>query len=510
MKISKRTRLFLVAGASLGVVFGSVLTAFAAPATVSNVTSPTADGRYSAGGVISIYVQFSTTTMVVTGSPTLTLNSGGTAVYSSTSGSSTIFTYTVGAGQTSADLDYSATSSISLNGGTIKDGGAVDATTTLPVPGAAGSLGANKALVIDTTAPTENAFAVSTTTIAEAQAGGTFTVTSTFSEAMDSTVQPTITFSPNEVTAGTLTFSSQAWSSASSVFAVVYTIADANDIAPSVSVSVSGAKDVAGNTMTATTSAAMFSVDTVAPETVVMGPAGGNFPAGVAISVILSSSGSANIHYTTNGTTPTCITGSVYNGSSLTVTPPTTVKAVGCDASNNSSAVASYLFDTTTGGSGYVSGGSSVPPPAPVVIVPVVVTPTPSTPTITLAPVVAQGTTPQSTLNALMAQLKLLLAQAQQQGVSLPAGSSAYLSPTGKHLFMVPLKMGSRGADVTALQQFLSAYVPNVYPSKIVSGYYGSLTVQAVGLLQENQGIAQPGDPGYGAVGPKTRAFLNQ
>src|SRR5581483_114715 len=57
--------------------------------TVSSVTSSTAN---------------------VTGTPTLALNSGGSASYSSGTGTSTLtFAYTVGAGENAADLDYAAT-----------------------------------------------------------------------------------------------------------------------------------------------------------------------------------------------------------------------------------------------------------------------------------------------------------------------------------------------------------------------------------------------------------------
>src|SRR4029079_11214778 len=74
--------------------------------------------------------------------------------YASGSGTSSLtFTYTVQAGDMSSDLDYKATSSLALNSGSIKDAAGNDATLTLASPGAAGSLGANKAIVIDTTAP---------------------------------------------------------------------------------------------------------------------------------------------------------------------------------------------------------------------------------------------------------------------------------------------------------------------------------------------------------------------
>ncbi|MFO0910378.1 MAG: hypothetical protein U0794_18870 [Isosphaeraceae bacterium] len=55
--------------------------------------------------MIAITVGFSEN-VVVTGTPTLALNSGGTATYISGSGTSTLtFTATVASGQSSSDLD---------------------------------------------------------------------------------------------------------------------------------------------------------------------------------------------------------------------------------------------------------------------------------------------------------------------------------------------------------------------------------------------------------------------
>ena len=126
---------------------------------VQNVTSTTANGSYKAGDALSITVAFSKVVTVNTagGTPTLSLDSGGSAGYASGSGSTTlVFTYTIAAGQNSADLDYTSTSALALNGGTIRDstGSNLDAILTLSAPGASGSLGANKAIVVDTTAPT--------------------------------------------------------------------------------------------------------------------------------------------------------------------------------------------------------------------------------------------------------------------------------------------------------------------------------------------------------------------
>ena len=46
-----------------------------------------------------------------------------------------------------------------------------------------------------------------------------------------------------------------------------------------------------------------------------------------------------------------------------------------------------------------------------------------------------------------------------------------------------------------------------------ITGYYGSLTTRAVQLFQAKYGIISSGSPfttGYGFVGPKTRAKLNE
>jgi hypothetical protein len=124
------------------------------PARATGVNSSTANGSYTVGSVITITVSFNGT-VNVTGTPQLALNSGGTATFSGGSGSPTLtFTYAVAAGQNSNDLDYTSTTALSSNGGTIIDAGGHAATLTLPAPGAPGSLGANKSIVIDTTPPT--------------------------------------------------------------------------------------------------------------------------------------------------------------------------------------------------------------------------------------------------------------------------------------------------------------------------------------------------------------------
>ena len=126
-----------------------------APA-IQNVTSPHADGVFTVSEVIDIDVAFSQN-VVVTGTPSLDLNAGCTVDYTGGTGTATLtFTYTVGPGEMSGDLDYTAINALTLNGGAIRDAATntVDADLQLPVPGAAGSLGANKDIAIDTQAPT--------------------------------------------------------------------------------------------------------------------------------------------------------------------------------------------------------------------------------------------------------------------------------------------------------------------------------------------------------------------
>ena len=123
------------------------------PAGVSGVTASTANGTYKIGDVIDVQVNFHMP-VTVTGTPQLALNAGANAVYNSGTGtSSLVFKYTVASGNQTADLDYTSTTALALAGGTIKDALNNSATLTLPTPGTAGSLGANKNIVIDGIAP---------------------------------------------------------------------------------------------------------------------------------------------------------------------------------------------------------------------------------------------------------------------------------------------------------------------------------------------------------------------
>ncbi len=88
--------------------------------TATLVSSTVADGIFftMSANSIPIQVTYSEPTLV-NGTPTLSLNSGGSAYYSSGSGSSVLtFIYNTSSGESATDLDVS---SINLNGGTIVD-----------------------------------------------------------------------------------------------------------------------------------------------------------------------------------------------------------------------------------------------------------------------------------------------------------------------------------------------------------------------------------------------------
>lgn len=119
-----------------------------APSFVS-VTSPETDGTYSVANSLNIDVILSEPVTVSGGTPTLSLNTGGTAYFLSVTSSTIMrFGYIVGATHVNSDLDYSSTSALSLNSATISDSAANTATLSLPTPGSASSLGGQKNLDI--------------------------------------------------------------------------------------------------------------------------------------------------------------------------------------------------------------------------------------------------------------------------------------------------------------------------------------------------------------------------
>jgi hypothetical protein len=131
---------------------------------IAPVSSTAVNGIYGIGAVINLVVQFSETVFVNTtyGTPRLQLETGAIdryAIYTGGSGTNTLsFSYTVQAGDSSADLDQISSSALELNGGTIKDAAGNNANFSLAAPGGVGSLAANAAIVIATAPPNSHLF----------------------------------------------------------------------------------------------------------------------------------------------------------------------------------------------------------------------------------------------------------------------------------------------------------------------------------------------------------------
>jgi hypothetical protein len=119
---------------------------------------------------------------------------------------------------------------------------------------------------------------------------------------------------------------------------------------------------------------------------------------------------------------------------------------------------------------------------------------------------------PSGSTQATIAQLQDTIAYLESeiaalQGGAMTAGSCA--------AFTKNLYQGMNGsADVKCLQQFLASQGTNIYPSALVTGFFGNLTKQAVILFQEKYatdillpiGLSK----GTGFVGAATRAEINQ
>jgi uncharacterized repeat protein (TIGR02059 family) len=242
-------------------------------ATVSSVSASTANGTYKVGDTIAITVTF-TESVTVTGTPTLTLNAGGTASYASGSGTSTLtFNYTVGAGDSAADLDYSATNALALSGGTIKDGAGNNATLTLPTVGGGSSLGGQKNIVVDGIAPTLASDAVpSNGTYA---AGQDLDFTITYAEAVTVNTGGGTPYITLTLDTGGSVQAAYVSGSGTSTLTFRYTVAsgnaDADGITAASSVTLNGGtiRDAAGNDAATTgitfASTAAVLVDAVAP-----------------------------------------------------------------------------------------------------------------------------------------------------------------------------------------------------------------------------------------------------
>jgi hypothetical protein len=236
------------------------LTGPLAPA-VTSVSSSTVNGTYRIGDTVAVTVTFDAAVFVNTtgGTPSLTLETGTTdrtLNYVSGSGSDTLtFNYTVQAGDLSADLDYTSASALSLNGSTIRNALNFDAVLTLASPGAADSLGANKALVIDGVRPTAS-IVVADTALA---VGETSTVTITFNEAVSGLTTADFTVANGALSGLSSSNGGITWT------ATLTPTASVTDATNLVTLDNTGLTDTAGNAGSGTTDSNNYAIDTARP-----------------------------------------------------------------------------------------------------------------------------------------------------------------------------------------------------------------------------------------------------
>ncbi len=95
----------------------------------------------------------------------------------------------------------------------------------------------------------------------------------------------------------------------------------------------------------------------------------------------------------------------------------------------------------------------------------------------------------------------IVLALALALTVVAPAAASAQ---TAGYTFSTNLTVGSRGADVVALQSFLEAKGLLTIPAGTAKGYFGGMTKKALAAYQSMKGIT----PAAGYFGPITRAAV--
>ncbi len=331
--------------------------------TVTSVSSPLANGTYYVGQIVPVTVTFSEP-VSVTGTPRLTLSTGTPATtavnYSAGSGTATLsFYYTVVTGNTSADLDYSSTTALALNGGAIRDAALNNAVLTLAAPASAGSLGANKNIVISNATTSPRVTGVTSNVLDKAYtvvAGQLIDVRVTFTSAVTVTGTPQLMLATGAPASTAVNYSS---GSGTTTLVFNYTVA-AGNTSPDLDYTSFDALTLSGGTIVNAGVNATLTlpfpgaagslgankaivIDTTLPV-VTAAPGGGSYNS--TQSVVLSANESSTIFYTTNGTNPTLV--SPTYTSPISISANTALKYFARDAANNNSAIATqnYIIDS--------------------------------------------------------------------------------------------------------------------------------------------------------------------
>ncbi len=101
--------------------------------------------------------------------------------------------------------------------------------------------------------------------------------------------------------------------------------------------------------------------------------------------------------------------------------------------------------------------------------------------------------------------MKKFISVALVLALALSVVAPVATSAQSTYAFNMNLKLGSRGADVVALQSFLESKGLLTMPAGVAKGYFGGLTKSAVVAYQISKGVT----PTSGYFGPLTRAVAN-
>jgi hypothetical protein len=116
---------------------------------LGEITATNPDGAYREGQTIQIVATFTNNIVSISGTPSITLDTGDVVNMASNAGATITFEYTIGPGDSSSDLTVTNFNS----GGTIEDSLSQNADVTVAIPGANNDLDEVKNIIVDTQAP---------------------------------------------------------------------------------------------------------------------------------------------------------------------------------------------------------------------------------------------------------------------------------------------------------------------------------------------------------------------
>lgn len=219
-------------------------------------------------------------------------------------------------------------------------------------------------------------------------------------------------------------------------------------------------------------------VDVTSPDTSVASPGAGQYSS--AQSVLLSSVGSNTIYYTSDGSNPSCTSGTLYD-TAISVAFSKTIKAVSCDLVGNQSEVVSFEYTIVPSRTTRISSGTSI----------------------------------QGRVNNLLSlgliqsadDLKKQWPSLFPNAISTDASKGS--TTTSNIVFTRNLYIGIIGSEVKLLQQYLNTHgfiLASTGPGSLgnETTMFGSLTRTALIKFQKANNII----PAIGYFGPITREFL--